>query len=95
MSLQIKTFYFAVSCDKVEIQHGIVTSHATVPFLPGDHINILCDDGYQLQLRSQVYEISQIFCDKNGNWNADDTVGGLPECKGKVLSFTQMFDFKF
>ena len=71
-SPQFKTFHFAVSCDKIEIQHGIVTTHATGPYFPGDHINILCDDGYELQLKGQIYEISQIFCDKYGKWNVDD-----------------------
>ena len=64
-----------------------MTTHATGPYFPGDHINILCDDGYELQLKGQIYEISQIFCDKYGKWNVDDIVGELPECAGKVQDF--------
>ena len=59
----------SVSYDEVEMEHGIVTPHTVGQYLPGNNLNILCDDGYELQLRGKPYLLSYIVCDQNGKWD--------------------------
>ncbi len=73
---------FSVSCDEIEIEHGIVTTHSVDQYLPGNTLNILCDDGYELQLGGKPYRFQYIVCDKHGHWDAYDGTGVLPECTG-------------